>query len=131
VFLAKKYLISITSGFIYDIDRYLKTLEFIRTLDGYICIPSHAPETTTISTLVDINKNKVLSIIEEILKILEEYKSFEELLKELFYKYHLTMNSNQYVLVGSTVKSYLSYLYDIGKIEIEFRDNMLLWKAHI
>ena len=35
---------------------------------------------------------------------------FEELLKLLFDEYELVMNFEQYVLVGSTVRSYLAWL---------------------
>ena len=38
------------------------------------------------------------------------------------------MNFEQYVLVGSTVRSYLSWLEDTGKLSAEFQDSMLLWK---
>ena len=38
------------------------------------------------------------------------------------------MNTNQYVLIGSTIKSYLSYLYDENKISYEFKDNKMVWK---
>jgi len=40
----------------------------------------------------------------------------------------ITMNANQYVLVGSAIKSYLSYLYDENKLCYEFRDNKMVWK---
>ena len=39
------------------------------------------------------------------------------------------MNFEQYVLVGSTVRSYLSYLRDTGRIEPSFQDNRLVWQA--
>ena len=52
---------------------------------------------------------------------------FEEILQKLFAEYALTMNFEQYVLVGSTVRSYLSWLRDQGKLKAEFRDNMLVW----
>ena len=38
------------------------------------------------------------------------------------------MNATQYVLLSSTVKSYLSYLNDLGKITYEFIDNKMYWK---
>ena len=38
------------------------------------------------------------------------------------------MNFEQYVLVGSTVRSYLSWLKDTGKLNTEFVHNMLLWQ---
>lgn len=53
---------------------------------------------------------------------------FEQLLERLFADYGLTMNFEQYVLVGSTVRSYLSYLKDQGRLTAEFSENRLLWK---
>jgi hypothetical protein len=38
------------------------------------------------------------------------------------------MNFEQYVLAGSTVRSYLSWLKDNEKISAFFEDNMLFWK---
>lgn len=58
-----------------------------------------------------------------------EEMQFEELLKRVFDAYGLMMSFEQYVLVGSTLRSYLSRLRDMGKITVEFRDNYLYWKA--
>ena len=38
------------------------------------------------------------------------------------------MDFQQYVLVGSTVRSYLSWLKDTGKLSAAFEDNLLLWR---
>ena len=53
---------------------------------------------------------------------------FEQILKKIFDDYGMTMNFEQYVLVGSTVRSYLSWLHDTGRLAAEFIDNRLLWK---
>lgn len=52
---------------------------------------------------------------------------FEKLLQKLFEEYRLDMNFQQYALVGSTVRSYLAWLKDTGRINARFEDNMLLW----
>ena len=38
------------------------------------------------------------------------------------------MNFEQYVLVGSTVRSYLAWLKDTGKVTAFFEHNLLLWE---
>ena len=54
-------------------------------------------------------------------------KITENLLQKLFEDYGLTMTYEQYVLVGSTVRSYLSYLKNKGDLDTYFEDNLLLW----
>ena len=114
--------------FIYDIKEFLNTLDYLKTLEGKLYIPSHCEATNDISKLIEINKNKIQEIIEKIYNICKEEKTFENILKNIFDEYKLTMNVNQYVLIGSTIKSYLSYLYDEGKIRYEFKNNEMVWK---
>ena len=40
------------------------------------------------------------------------------------------MNATQYVLISSTIKSYLSYLKDQNKLTYEFIDNKMYWKQN-
>lgn len=70
-----------------------------------------------------------MEVAEDIITICEHPLNFEAILKQLFDKYSLTMTYEQYVLVGSTVKSYLAWLKDKGKIITYFEDNILLWKS--
>ncbi len=65
---------------------------------------------------------------DRILSICEKPINFEGILQEVFKGYGLTMNFEQYVLVGSTVRSYLSWLKDTGKLTAAFQDSMLLWQ---
>ncbi len=114
--------------FIYDVKEYLNTLDYLTTLKGKLYIPSHCEATTDISNLIKLNKNKIEEISNKIYKKCEPSATFEDILKYIFDEYNLTMNINQYVLVGSTIKSYLSYLNDENKLSYEFKENKMLWK---
>ena len=71
---------------------------------------------------------KVQKILGVVLELCREPIEFEELLQKLFTHYQLTMDFSQYVLVGSTVKSYLAWLKDTGRLTALFEDNRLLWR---
>lgn len=114
--------------FIYDVKEFLNTIEYLSTLKGRVYIPSHVEATKDISSLIQINRNKVFEVIEKIYNICKKELTFEEILKYIFDDYSLIMNINQFVLVGSTIKSYLTYLMDLGKITYEFKDNKMVWK---
>ena len=120
-----KYQIS----FIYDVEAYLKTLEWVKSLQAKIFIPAHAEATTNIAPLTQINIDKVHEIANKILDICETPIIFENILQQLFNEYGLVMNFEQYVLVGSTVRSYLSWLKDSGRMEVVFEKGQLLWKT--
>ena len=117
--------------FIYDVREFLNTLDYLNTLNGNMYIPSHCEATNSISSLIKLNRNKVKEIMDKIYHICEKEMIFEEILKYIFDEYNLTMNANQYVLVGSTIKSYLSYLLDENKLSYEFKDNKMLWKQNL
>ncbi len=114
--------------FIYDVKEFLNTLAKLKNLKGKLFIPSHCEAKADINSLVELNKNKINEILEKILNYCQKETTFEDILKLIFDNYNLTMNPNQYVLVGSTIKSYLSYLYDEGKIEYEFKENKMVWR---
>ncbi len=117
--------------FIYDVKEFLNTLDNLSTLNAKLYIPSHCEATNNISYLIELNRNKVNEIMEKIVNACEKTMTFEEILKYIFDEYNLIMNANQYVLVGSTIKSYLSYLYDENRISYEFKDNKMMWKRKL
>ena len=116
-------------GFVYDVAAYVKTLEMVQRMTAKIFVPSHTAVTENISGLAQYNIDKVNEIAEKILEICAQPSCFEDILQKLFAAYRLTMNFEQYVLVGSTVRSYLAWLKDTGKLSINFEDNRMLWRA--
>lgn len=116
-------------SFLYDVKGYLESLEKIKHLTGTLFVPAHAEATEDIVPLVQRNIDKVVEITGILKKICEEPRRFEDILKLVFDHYGLKMDFNQYVLVGSTIRSYLSYLHDDGDVAVVFADNQLYYKT--
>lgn len=116
-------------SFFYDLAAQFETLDMVEKLEGKLFIPAHAEPMEDIKPLVKLNRDKSLEILNLLLEICKEPMHFELVLKKVFEHYALTMDHAQYVLVGSTIRSYLAYLCDHGKVENYVEDNMLLWKT--
>jgi glyoxylase-like metal-dependent hydrolase (beta-lactamase superfamily II) len=114
--------------FLYDAAAYLDTLEMVKTLQAKWFIPAHAEAAEDVSALAQYNIHKVQEIAERITALCLEPLCFEDILQRLFADFGLTMNFEQYVLVGSTVRSYLAWLKDTGRLNAVFEDNKLLWQ---
>lgn len=115
-------------GFIYDVAAYLHTLETVKSLQAKWFVPAHAPAAEDVSALAQYNMDKVWEIADKITGICREPLCFETILQRLFSDYGLAMSFEQYALVGSTVRSYLTWLKDTGRLNGQFENNMLLWR---
>ena len=115
-------------GFIYDVGAYLDTLEAVRGMTARMFVPAHAEATDEIAPLAQVNIDKVREVAERIAAICAEPLCFEQILQRLFAQCGLTMTFEQYALVGSTVRSYLSWLKDTGRIGARIENNLLLWQ---
>ncbi len=117
-------------GFIYDVGAYLQTLEMVKNMKAKLFIPSHAAATEDITELAQYNIDVVMEIAEAIVRFCGEPHTFEEILQLLFEEYGLTMTYEQHVLVGSTVRSYLAWLKESGRLEVGFENNRQVWKRN-
>ncbi|MDE6659792.1 MAG: MBL fold metallo-hydrolase [Eubacterium sp.] len=115
--------------FIYDVAEFLKTLDMVKEMQADVFVPSHADATTDIKELAELNQQKVYEIANKILEFLKTPMDGEELLKCIFDDFHLTMNFEQYVLIGRTIRSYLAWLKDNSKVDASFVDNKLIWST--
>lgn len=119
----EKYQIS----FLVDVDRYLKTLEDVKNMEAACFIPAHAEAAKEIASLAQFNIEKVREIANKIVDICQEPTCFEHILKKLFDDYALAMSFEQHALIGSTVRSYLTWLTETGQLQTQIEQNMLLW----
>lgn len=115
--------------FLYDVAGQLAALENLKTLKADYYLISHGEVYEDITKLIEMNRNKILEIIRTILKICQHGISFDELLSHVCDAYKISLNPNQFVLVGSTLRSYLSYLARIKRIELVIKSNKMVIKA--
>ncbi|MBQ7134557.1 MAG: MBL fold metallo-hydrolase [Ruminococcus sp.] len=121
----KKYGIT----YLLDIKKHLESLDFVENMSADRFILSHVETVDDIRPLIKLNREKIYEICNLILALSKEPLTFESLLQKLFYHYDLRMSIRQHSLVGSTVRSYLSYLKNEGKLDIVIDDNLILWKT--
>lgn len=115
--------------FIYDVAQYLTTLNKLEQLQADIFVPSHATPTNNIHALTAINRSKVYEIQTKIAEICNTPQTIDAIIQSIFNIYNLTMTIEQYVLVGSTIRSYLSWMKDENIIEIIIENAALKWLA--
>ena len=79
--------------------------------------------------LAEKNRDKVYEIAQLIYDMCLEPKTLGELQKMIFDHYGRVITVPQYVLTGSIIKSYLSYLRKKGRMDLVIEDNYVLWKS--
>lgn len=114
--------------FLYDIAAALQTLEKVSALSAALFIPSHAAPAEKIADLAQFNREKICEIADRIVSHCAGGSTFETILQNLFDDYAQTMTIEQYALIGSTVRSYLSFLKDSGRLTFRMENNRLLWE---
>lgn len=112
---------------IYDVEGYLKSLDYVESLNGNILVPSHSNVTTDILDLVDINRKQIYDNIDLILRILDNEHTIEEVIALVFDNYKLKISYNKYLLISSTIRSYISYLSNKKIIKHYFKNNKLVF----
>ena len=79
--------------------------------------------------LASYNREKIFAVKDTLLDICSEARTFEEILQQVFTGFGLTMTFEQYALVGSTIRSYLSWLKEEKLLSASFEENRLLWRT--
>ncbi len=114
--------------FLWDVAAYLETLGRIREMEARLFIPAHAEPVADIRDLVRINVDATDAAADRIESLCGDGTSFDALLRGVFRSYGLQMTFGQHTLVGSTVRGYLTYLENCGRVRHECEDDLLLWR---
>lgn len=115
--------------FLYDVRSYLKTLDVIDRLEASVYVPAHADMVTNIHPIVSLTRSRTMELLEELTSICAAPHTFEDILKALFDRHGVCLDILQYGLSGYTVRSYLAYLKEEGRLTVCFHENRMLWTA--
>ena len=114
-------------SFIVDVGAYLNTLEMVKEMKAKLFVPAHADAAESVSDLAELNIIKTHEVADKIVDMCSKPTMFEDILKHMFDEYGLEMTFEQYVLIGSTVRSYLTWLKETGRLHVEISDNRMMW----
>ena len=115
-------------SYLYHVGDFLATLDKIEAMQAALFVPAHAEATADIVPLARLNRDKTHAIADAIVELLDQPRCFDALLQAVFQRFGLVMTVQQHALIGATVKSYLSWLKDEGRVRLRIEDNMMLWE---
>jgi len=115
--------------FFYDVAAELETLSMLERIEAAWFVPSHAEPVRDIRPLVGLNRAKIFEIAEVIVGLVSGDVSLEDIVADVCAHYDIILNADQHVLVGSTIRSYLSWLCDQGRLEYGFERNRMTFEV--
>jgi glyoxylase-like metal-dependent hydrolase (beta-lactamase superfamily II) len=115
--------------FLYDVAGHLSTLERLESLAVRWIVPGHGRPVTDAGALIAANRAALKGTAEAISSFCSRPSGFEEILAELCRSFAIELNSSQYVLVGGTLRAYLTWLCDRGILHPSFEGGRMLWSA--
>jgi len=106
--------------YLFNIDEALKTLEIIKGIDADYFVVSHTDTVLSreeINVLADRNIKNIHKYIDEILELLDEPHSKEDLLENIIILNNLFITFRQYHLNFSSMSAFLAYLCNRGEVK--------------
>lgn len=92
-------------------------------------VPGHGKLVGDIEGLSELNLLAMLETEEMILDVLKTPKTMEEILKEVTDRNGIRLGVFQYVLIGSTIRAYLTGLHEERRIAFAIEKNEMRWRA--
>ena len=117
-------------GYLIDVEAYLATLDYLKTLSGSYFILAHGRDAgPDISELIDMNIANIHRHISFIKECCSEGKNVDLVVRDVFMEYGIKCNEIQYTLIGSAIRCFLTYLQDHGELECYADDGLIKWRT--
>lgn len=116
--------------YLYDIEESINTLNKIKELDADYFVISHADSVLNkeeIITLADKNLESIENYKKQILDLLDQPLTREDILENITVLNDLSLNFYQYHLNFGGISAFVTYLYSKGLIEYSIEDGSLYY----
>lgn len=125
----KMHVLKYWISYLVDLKAFKQTLSKLDKTNFDWYIPSHGEMVKRIQETVEMNNIAILSTEYCILRALKDGKrlAFCDLMKAVADMNDIKLRTPQYLLIGSTIRAYLYYLYEENKIDCTMSENRLLW----
>lgn len=114
-------------SYIYEIGTYLESLDYLKTLEAGLFIPYHAEPVKNLRGLIRANRESVKDNIDTILDICSTPKDIDTVISEFFTNKNLKLSLYKYAVEGGVVKTYVSYLHNMGLLDAVCENNYIKW----
>ena len=114
--------------FIIDIKAFKESILRVEKIKADYYVPSHGESYERIEELCELNLISTLSNEKFIEGLLNEPRTLEDLLKLFCDKSGIKLKPSQFMLIGGTLRSYLTYLYKEGRAKWYFEENKMYWQ---
>jgi glyoxylase-like metal-dependent hydrolase (beta-lactamase superfamily II) len=115
--------------FLYDVAAHLDTLQRLEALTAQWIVPGHGRPVREVGPLVAANRAALERTVGLVSSFCSRPAGFEDILAELCRALAIELNPSQYVLVGGTLRAYLSWLCDRGTLRPSFEGGRMLWRT--
>lgn len=122
---SKEILSKYSFPYLYSVEDSINTLNMIKDIDGDYFVIGHSDKYYTkdeILKLSALNLKNIQSYIDQILELLEQPLTREDLLENLLILNNLTCDIWQYHIYFSSLSAFVSYLYDKDILEASVED---------
>ncbi|MFL0251075.1 MBL fold metallo-hydrolase [Clostridium neuense] len=116
--------------YLYDVNLEKETLNYLREVDGDYFVIGHSDKVLTkeeFMAVIDKNLCNINEYEKQILELLDQPLTKENLLENLTVLNELTMDFNEYYINLASVSAFISYLYNKNLLEYSLEDGNLYY----
>lgn len=114
-------------SFVYSQEQHRASLDRLKDFKGELFVPSHDIPCRDIAPLVRENLAAMDEVAADIEKMCSIPQTIDDLIEKCLEKYHIRLYLMQYLLVGQTVRGYVTWLLNEKRIEPVYEGTRLLF----